>query len=359
MSIIPYGFIGGNYGKVLKYVDQAEQQLKHFQGDLPEEIKAFHTSWLWYKTVIYAYMGNLARNFKAANKLLAVGQLYDQQRGISDGKFELGRYYWLFGDLDNALVHLDSAIKLSEENLNGLMDFIKLAGQLWVAIRVSIDNEDIERAKRYFKRLEEIMKLKASETYINGPYRLAKAFLLKTSMRFRDRVMAEDLLREVMAEGSSLFMHKLRAVSALCELLLVELKLSNDITIITEIKPLLEKLIEMAQQSGLYYYLIDALIMHGKLALITFDMESSRRYLKQAQQLAEKYGYIGLADEIAGIHETMMEKKDIWEQMKKRNAPLSERMDLARLDDHLKGKFLRLIMKMERVADSPPKKDVF
>jgi hypothetical protein len=55
----------------------------------------------------------------------------------------------------------------------------------------------------------------------------------------------------------------------------------------------------------------------------------------------------------------MMEKKDTWEQMEKSNAPLSERMELARLDDHLKGKFRMRMMKMERVDEPPPKKEVF
>ena len=90
--------------------------------------------------------------------------------------------------------------------------------------------------------------------------------------------------------------------------------------------------------------------MHGKLALIMFDIESSRRYLTKAQRMAESYGFIGLADEIAGLHEDLMESLDTWEQLEKNNAPLSERIELARLNDHLKGKFRTRMMKMERVS---------
>ncbi len=105
----------------------------------------------------------------------------------------------------------------------------------------------------------------------------------------------------------------------------------------------------MSQKSGLNYSLIEAYILHGKLALIMFDIESSRRYLTQARRMAERYGYIGLAPEIARLHETMMEKMDTWEQLEKIDAPLSERIELARLDDHLKGKFRTRMIKMERV----------
>jgi len=67
--------------------------------------------------------------------------------------------------------------------------------------------------------------------------------------------------------------------------------------------------------------------------------------------MAERYGYIGLANEIAGLHETIMERLDTWEQLEIKDAPLSERMELAQLDDHLKGKFRMRMMKMERITE--------
>ena len=260
-------------------------------------------------------------------------------------------YYMLSGDLDTALVYLDRAIRLSKENLNELLDFMLLGTQLMHATWMSIEKEDLERAKTYFKRLEEIRELKPGELFIDDTYRIAKGIILKSSMRFRDRVMAEDLFREIIEEYRSHFILKLHALSELCELLFVELKISNDINLIGELKLLLEKLIGMAQHSGLNYWLIDAYILHGKLALIMFDIKSSRRYLTQAKRMAENLGYIGLADEITGLHEAMMEKIDTWEQLEKNDAPLSERMELAQLDDHLKGKFRTRMIKMERITE--------
>ena len=358
-SIIVSGFLAGYYDKSMKYIEQEEELLKLFEGDVPEAIKAIHIEWLGYRANISAYRGNLLLSFKAANELLRVGQFYNNKRGILEGNFYLGNYYWLSGDRDKAFEHLDRAIKLGEEILNDFMDFIRLTTYHYIAIRVSIDNEDLERAKKYLKRLEEINRIKPEEFYIESMYRLAKGYILKSNMRSRERVMAEDLFRGIMEDDLSINMTKIQALIGLCELLLIELRISNDINIINEIKPLLEKLMGMAQHSGLYFFLIDAYILQGKLALIMFDMESSRHYLMQAQQLSEKYGFIGLAKEISALHKAMMEKKDTWEQMEKRDAPVSERMDLARLDEHLNGKFRRLMMRMERATETPPKKEVF
>ena len=77
----------GKLDKALKSIEQEEQLIKRFQGELPEEIKALHNHWLWFKAIIHAYRGNLALSFKSANELLTVAQLYDQKRGISDGTF--------------------------------------------------------------------------------------------------------------------------------------------------------------------------------------------------------------------------------------------------------------------------------
>ena len=358
-SILSTGFMGGDFVKGFKYIDQVEQLIKNFKGDVPEEIKKLHMYLLSIKSSISGFKGNLSLSFKAANELLKIAPLYESNVGISDGTLSLGHYYWFSGELEMGLAHLDRAIRLHEENLNDLRDFMSFANKLWMATRFSIDIEDLERAKKYFKRLEEIKELKPANFIIYDSYLMAKAWVLNSSMQSRDRVMAEDLFREIIENDRSSFVYKLNALSRLCELLLSELRVSNDTTIINKIKPLLEKLIKMAQHSGLYYFLVEAYIIHGKMALIVFDMESSRRYFTQAQNLAEKYGYIGLADEIAGLHESMMEKKETWEQMEQTNAPISERMDLARLDDHLKGKFRMRMMKMERVDDNPPKKEVF
>jgi len=86
----------GKFDKALKYIEQEEQLIKHFQGDVPEEIKVLHILWLWTRATIYSFRGNLALTLKDAKELLMVGQLYDHKGGISIGTHELAWYYWPF-----------------------------------------------------------------------------------------------------------------------------------------------------------------------------------------------------------------------------------------------------------------------
>ncbi len=339
------GAFHGDFDNVLKDIENVEELISHFKEDLPEEIQDFHIKCLYFKMVIRVYMGIFD------NEILRVAQLYGHKRGISNGEFALGLYYGGINELDKALVYINRAIRFSEDNLNDVYDFVYLTDQFYAAILFKTEGGDLKGAKNYLMRLKEIIELKPELGYINYVYRLCKGWLLKNSKRSRDRVMAEDLFKEIIEDDHSHFLIKLRALTGLCELLIVELGLSNDLNIISEIKPLIEKLIGMAQKSGFNYWLIDAYILHGKLALIMFDIESSRRFLTQAERIAEKYGFIGFANEITSLHETIMEKIDLWEQMEKFNAPLSERIELARLNDHLKGKFHTRMLKMERVSE--------
>ena len=41
-SIIVSGFLAGAYDKSLKYIEQEEELLKLFEGDVPETIKSIH-----------------------------------------------------------------------------------------------------------------------------------------------------------------------------------------------------------------------------------------------------------------------------------------------------------------------------
>jgi hypothetical protein len=170
-------------------------------------------------------------------------------------------------------------------------------------------------------------------------------------MRARDRIKAEDLFKEVMESNDAIDIYKFKALFGLSELLIVELRITNDVNIINEITPLINKLIDVAQQQQYNYYLLEAYVLQSKLSLLIFDVKTARRFLTQAKRIAERHGYNGVATEISYILDELMERLGEWKYLKETNAPLSERIELARLNDHLKGKFRTKMMKMERIVE--------
>ncbi|MHA2391905.1 MAG: hypothetical protein ACXAEX_08035, partial [Promethearchaeota archaeon] len=78
-------------------------------------------------------------------------------------------------------------------------------------------------------------------------------------------------------------------------------------------------------------------LLQAKVALITFDTNEARRFLTRAQEIAEKYGLNLIAKRISNEHDELLNKLDVWEKLKDSKASLSERMELARLDEQMKG----------------------
>jgi len=346
--VFKYGV--GELDETLKLIKQGEDIIENFQGELPSELKEMHLYALRFKATISAYQGELELNFKHTNAFLTIAKKYEDKWGLSEAMYTLGRYYWLCGDSDKALVYLDRALMFKADLINDISP--PMTADLGsTATQIAIEIGDLERANKYFKQVEETYKhFPEKDGLLTHAYKLAEANILKSSMRARDRIKAEELFKEVMESRMVADIYKFKAIFGLSEILLVELRITNDIELINEVTSLINKLIDVAQQRKYNYYLLEAYILQAKLSLLIFDIKTARRFLTQARRIAERHGYSGVAAEILKMLDNLMERLDAWKYLKETNAPLSERIELARLNDHLKGKFRTKMMKMERVA---------
>ena len=343
-------FTAGKLDKTFELVKQGEKLISQFKGELPKEIKELHLYIFRVITTISAYKGDLILNLKQVNEFLTIAENYGDEWGISEALFAYGRYHWLNGDSEKIFKFLDRALMYKTTLINDSTPLLT-ADIAATAIQIAIEQGQLEKARKYFKYIEELYNQSSirSGTFVHA-YKLAEANILKSSMRARDRIKAEELYREVMESDLTVELYKFKAIFSLSELLLIELRITDDIEIINEITPLINKLIDTANQQKYYYYLIEGFILQSKLALLTFDIKTARRFLTQAQRVAERHGFTGVASEILKLQEDLMQRLTTWEHLKKKNAPLSERIELARFEDHLKSKFRTKMMKMERIT---------
>jgi hypothetical protein len=76
----------------------------------------------------------------------------------------------------------------------------------------------------------------------------------------------------------------------------------------------------------------------------------ARRLLAKGQQIAEKFGLNRLAMRISEEHDKLLDELSLWERLSETNAPIEERLKLARLNDQV----VKMIRK--RVIDHPKTK---
>jgi len=150
-------------------------------------------------------------------------------------------------------------------------------------------------------------------------------------------VIAEDLFRQLINEEIINFEVWVTSLINLCDFLLEELRMTNLVEIVNEIKPLIRQLLETAEEENVNWLVVEAYILEAKLSLLTFDIKQAKRYLTQARQIAERYGLNQLAMKVSAEYNDLLRKLDLWENLKENEAPMSDRLELTQLNEQIEG----------------------
>jgi len=321
----------GKYDKLLEYFEENENQFKNLPRELRKEAEQLHCEALLLVAIIFSYRGDLSRSLEVVKKILKIAEEIDDEFCLILAMYGYGRHYWLTGDLIQALKYFNRAIEIGPD-IDDPLKYIWFISSIMMAVRVAVVKGDLEIAKEYYGQVE-MSHLKSP--HLKRFYKMTEALILKSSARFRDRAMAEEIFKALFEDENMVLNNRLLSLVDLCELLLVELRITNDINIVDEIKPLIIKLLDFAKIINSFYYFIEANIIQAKLALITFEINNARRFLTQAQRMAERHGYSKLAIEIVDLHKELIKQSEKWDYLKEINAPMSKRMELANLNENL------------------------
>jgi hypothetical protein len=113
---------------------------------------------------------------------------------------------------------------------------------------------------------------------------------------------------------------------------LEELSFYNNPEILEEINSLISRLLDYAEKQHSYRFLAEGKLLQAKVALIEMKMESAKKFMTEAQRIAEIRGLNLIAQNISSEHDILLEGEKDWENLKKEDAPMSERIKLASVD---------------------------
>ncbi len=325
---------------LLDFKGELNRALKHVKRSLAlakESGKKFYIARsLIIIAMIYTNQGELDRSIRFNEQSLELFKELNNKWGMANVLNNLSIIYKMRGELDRALECIEQSMALNREL--GLLG--ALAGNHDFLIQILIYKGDLERAQISLHEMEQLNnQLKDKE--LNLVYLFDKALVLKTSLRARDRGKAEEILKQLLENENINYEDRLRALLNLCELLLTELRITNDIEVLDELNQFIGQLLEIAEKSHWYVVLCETYLLQAKLSLLTFDIKKAQRFLTQAQQIAERFGLNLVAKKIATETEDLLKKLDLWEKLKEEDAPMSDRLELARLDE----KIVKMILK--------------
>ena len=115
-------------------------------------------------------------------------------------------------------------------------------------------------------------------------------------------------LKKILEKSDTQFELTIKTLIHLCDLFLTELHTTNNLDVLDELNPLINRLLEIAKKSHSYWILCETYILQARVAIITLDLNEARWFLTQAQLLAEKYGLNQLAIKISNEHDELLKK---------------------------------------------------
>ncbi|MHA2289031.1 MAG: tetratricopeptide repeat protein, partial [Promethearchaeota archaeon] len=348
-----------NLGAVYRLQGELSNALEHYQEGqkIYEEIKDKKGIALALNNLgdVYQLKGNLNLALEFYQESLTLYEELGIKQDIAMSLMNIGELYRKKRNPEWALKFYERSLTMYEE----LKNDSSAATVLYELVRLAIDSNELELGQEHLERLKQIAE-RVENRVVKHRYLIANALLLKSHKRTRNKMKAEEILLEVVEDETVNHALTVTAMIHLCDLLLFELKMTGEEEILHEVKNLIEKLHNIANQQASHSLLTETFVLQSKLALLEMDIQTAQKLLEKALVTAEKRGLRNLAIKVYSektLLETQIEK---WKYLVEKKAPLSERLELTRLEELITrvGKERTEISEEEVIRYSARAKDI-
>ena len=336
---------------------ELDRSLDYFQKSLELEGAGFNQNIHFCLGIIgsiYGVKGEFKKCINYIRRSLSLAEELNSKTCLAFSYVALGNDYCKMGDLGLAQENLEKSISILEDSNEDFSFFGPYHVAISTMIEVAVDKGDLGLAQQYLERLKVLKSSgKIQSMYIYNFYPINKAMVMKRSPLVRKRNKAEEILKQVLEEQEH-FAIRMYALLNLIDCLLIKLENTGDLKIYDEIQTYISALLDLSEKMNSYSLLAETLLLQGKLALLVLDTTGARQYLTKAQEIAEKYGFKRLAMHTSNEHDILLKTMNMWEELKKSKAPLSESMKLSRFNDELTRMLRKQAVKpMKMQAEMP------
>jgi hypothetical protein len=328
-----------------KKFKQAEDLLKIIKETTSIDLRERESKLLLGKAGIIYFKGDIQLSLEINNKAYELAKSTNKKPLISGILNNIADKYHHLKEYDKGIEYAKAAIKYNHEP--------SLIYALGTLIEIYISRGDIQAAKISLEHLRNYSKKLDTKRY-KAIYYASKANILKSSLRARDRIKAEDIFKELALDESILSEPRIEAIIGLCELYLTELRITNDPEILNELERYIQMLLNIAEQKHLYLYMTESYILQAKLSLLTFDINVAKKFLTKAQKIAEMYGLKRLAMKISYEHDELLKQIKLWDNYKELEVSLSERLKLAGLNEQIEYITKKRMIEVPELSDEEP-----
>ena len=249
----------------------------------------------------------------------------------------IAEIYQIKGDYDLALKYFNKSQEIAIKNDNR---FYQLYNYFYL-INYYLDINDLEHAETNLENLQQLSFSPENKTLVIIS-NLAEALVLSKRENAEDRKKARGLYEKVISAKEIEHRFAVSAILNLCELLIVELRATENLELLDELKKYVEQLHQEGSSELAYPLLVQSIWIQSNISLIELDVNKARRLFKSAQVMAEAKNLHNLARRISNNYDILLGQLDLWEQFTMQLPSIAERMELTHietvLDEMIKGR---------------------
>ncbi|UCG03245.1 MAG: tetratricopeptide repeat protein [Candidatus Heimdallarchaeota archaeon] len=278
----------------------------------------------------YNILGEFNQALSFLQEGLKLAEKFGDKREISTSLQNIANVHEIRGDFDTAITYYKKSLEISEE----IGSNYDIADLLYNLIVVSISAGFSENANFYLEKLSDINN-EEKDDLINQKYRLSKAIVLRTSERLIKRAEAQQLFQDLAQEEILDIELTISALLNLCELLILELKTSGSEEVLKEVKIILERLFEMAEEQHSYLWLTEIYLLQAKTSLLELNISKAQDLINQAMVIAEMKGLNQLEKTISLEHDLIFSQLNKWNKIIEQKPSVSEVLELTQFEQFL------------------------
>ncbi|MHA1346353.1 MAG: tetratricopeptide repeat protein [Candidatus Heimdallarchaeaceae archaeon] len=286
----------------------------------------------WYG-LIYSEKGELEKALKHYQKALEIFHKFKALDTLGGLYYCLGDIYLKKDELSKSLEYYLLALEFREKmQMGDKLSVIALSLKSLVTLHLIL--EENEEAQNYLERLK-ILSSETDSFEIEHIFLLAKSIYLKHQRTIGTASESKKILHGIIEKKNLDHSISTEAILNLCELLLIELGTTEDMSLLIETKEYVGQLTEIASYNNLYPLLAETYLLQAQLSLIEIRIDEAKYFISNAQKLAEERGLRRLAIIISNEYDLILDKLDQWNAFTKKLPTVSEKLELTHIEQML------------------------
>ncbi len=308
----------GDHTNALQYLDEALAIALTLQHS--PRLALLYNNYGW----IHRLLGNMAQALDYFEKSMKLEVELGNEYRLAVVINNIGKVYYQQGKFEQSSQYLVRALQIGRKIGNPF----ELSTFLFDLILNCIELRKKDQVTLYLNEFQKLC-LNNDNIRIMQRYQLAQALFMKSSTQTRLIFQAQEIFKEIAA--GPVLEHEMTQIALLnqCELLLSELLITRNLEVLDDIYPLLEKLINVADNQHSYIMLAKAFLLKAKLSIIGMDIDQARIFLSSAQKYAMDHQLDFIAIQISEEHDKLLDQQAVWEGLPDKSISLEERIQIS------------------------------